>query len=59
MYICICKAITKKKIEEMIENGHDTRCKIAKKCGASTDCGTCTATIRQMCCKEDKAMAGN
>ncbi len=42
MYVCICKGITEKQIQEAItsRNSHNPK-EILKALGVGTDCGTC------------------
>ena len=40
MYICICKAISDKQLEEVAKTCHSTK-EICKKLGLGSECGSC------------------
>ncbi|MBK26773.1 MAG: glycoprotein [Halobacteriovorax sp.] len=40
MVICLCKGITDKKIEDLVEKGLPTK-EVLKKLGVGSDCGIC------------------
>lgn len=48
MYICICKQVTDKQIEQAIYDGANTLSAIKNTLGASTECGSCTGCIKDM-----------
>lgn len=48
MYICICKQITDKQIQEVICNGSATIAEIREKLGASSECGSCIDCLDEM-----------
>jgi len=41
MYICICKAITDTQIRAAVDNGDNSVCKLRKKFGLASSCGSC------------------
>ncbi len=41
MYICICKAITDTQIRAAVDNGVNSVCKLRKKFGLASSCGSC------------------
>ena len=41
MYICICKAITDTQIRAAVDNGANSVCKLRKKFGLASSCGSC------------------
>ncbi|MEC9414964.1 MAG: (2Fe-2S)-binding protein [Pseudomonadota bacterium] len=43
MYICICKAITDTQIRAAVDNGANSVCKLRKKFGLASSCGSCIA----------------
>ena len=45
MYICLCRAVTRKTIEAAIERGADSVEEIGQRCGAGTECGKCQPLI--------------
>lgn len=48
MIVCICKAVSGKDIEELIEKGHQDAQSLSAACGAGTDCGSCRGKIDKM-----------
>ena len=48
MYICVCKAVTDKQIQQAIHNGACTRRQLYQCTGAGDVCGKCNNHIRQM-----------
>ena len=48
MIVCVCKAVSDRKILQEIDNGATTMADIKKHCTAATDCGSCVPQIRQM-----------
>lgn len=48
MYVCVCKCVTNKEIEEHIKEGCDTIEKIQEACQAGTDCGICEEQIKNI-----------
>lgn len=48
MILCSCFAITETDIEAEISAGARTEQQIGEQCGAGTDCGGCSDTIRAM-----------
>lgn len=47
MYVCICKGITDKDIQEAAENGLDFR-RIRDDMGLATDCGQCCQDAKRL-----------
>lgn len=45
MYVCLCRAVTRKTIIEMIEAGARTVDEVADRCQAGTSCGHCVPTV--------------
>jgi bacterioferritin-associated ferredoxin len=42
MYVCICKGITEKQIQEAVNSRHSNNAKdVLKSLGVGSDCGTC------------------
>lgn len=48
MYICLCKQVTDKQIETAIQDGANSIKAIQEELGASTQCGCCMDTIKDM-----------
>jgi len=49
MYVCICKAVTEKILEECInKNSCVTVRHVSKNCQAGTQCGKCIPWIKKM-----------
>ncbi len=48
MYVCVCRAVTDKKVEEVIEHGAQTVDAVTRACGAGGDCGACREKIGEM-----------
>jgi bacterioferritin-associated ferredoxin len=57
MYVCVCKAVTKKSVECAIEDGAATREEVTKACGAGGDCGSCHRYIEKMIERRDGLVA--
>lgn len=47
MYICLCKGVTDREIEEKAVNGADYA-EIRRDLGVATDCGACGQTCKKM-----------
>jgi bacterioferritin-associated ferredoxin len=45
MYVCICKAVTEKDLEDTIAEGADSLLTIQEKCEAGRGCGCCLEKI--------------
>lgn len=48
MLVCICKAVSDRRIKEEVNRGARTLQQIRRACDAGTDCGSCTKQIRQI-----------
>jgi bacterioferritin-associated ferredoxin len=48
MYVCMCHAVTEKRVREEIAAGATTPRQIAGGCKAGTDCGSCVRRIQSM-----------
>jgi bacterioferritin-associated ferredoxin len=48
MYVCVCNAVTKKTVEEAIDDGARTREEVTRTCSAGGDCGSCHRYIERM-----------
>ena len=48
MLVCICKAVSDRRIREEVRRGNRTLQQIRRACDAGTDCGSCTKQIRQI-----------
>jgi bacterioferritin-associated ferredoxin len=47
MYLCICKAVSEKQVEDLLMKGRKSLDEISAECGAGTDCGTCRTRLEQ------------
>lgn len=54
MYVCLCHAITKKKLNLLIKNGCYSLDKLQKTCGLGKSCGTCLQTANQILLEQKK-----
>ena len=48
MYICLCNAVTDKKLKKMIKEGLTSLEEVAQKCGAGKNCGACRCAISDL-----------
>ena len=48
MYVCICRAVTLSRLEDLAASGVDTVDADERACGAGGDCGTCREDIRNV-----------
>jgi bacterioferritin-associated ferredoxin len=48
MYLCVCLAVTVSEVENVIEQGADTREAVTRACRAGGDCGACHGSIEAM-----------
>lgn len=48
MLVCICKAVSDRRIREEVRRGAKSLTQIRQACNAGTDCGSCTRQIRQI-----------
>jgi bacterioferritin-associated ferredoxin len=46
MYVCLCVGVTNQVVAETVDAGAGTTKKVAKECGAGSECGRCRRTIR-------------
>ncbi|MBK8395781.1 MAG: (2Fe-2S)-binding protein [Leptospiraceae bacterium] len=44
--VCLCKSVTEKQLIDAIENGCNTMEKLVEATHASTNCGTCSGSVR-------------
>ena len=60
MYVCVCRAVTDKQVNEVIESGAESVAEVTRACEAGGDCGACRQTIEDMiddhCCKRRLAV---
>ena len=56
MIVCLCKGVSDRTLEEVIDEGANTLKAVQKKCGAGGDCGSCRFHIAKMIAEqaEDK-----
>ncbi|MDT4332652.1 (2Fe-2S)-binding protein [Methylomonas sp. MED-D] len=48
MYICVCKAVTDRQVEQALNEGVCSRKQIMQCTGAGGVCGKCTASIKAL-----------
>lgn len=48
MIVCLCKGVSDRTIDEVIDRGARTVGQVARACGAGTDCGSCACQVREM-----------
>jgi len=47
MYVCLCKGITERQVQQAIDNGADYK-SLREELGVASDCGQCGNTCKQM-----------
>ncbi len=59
MIVCLCKGISDRTLEKIIDEGADSVAAVGRRCGAGTDCGSCKRHIAEMVAErcEDEAPA--
>ena len=58
MYICLCKAVTDKRIKEAIDAGCKSVRMVGGFCSAGTDCGSCVLEIKSIVDTEQSESEG-
>ena len=48
MIVCVCHALNDRHLQQCIDDGANSVAKLARKCGAGTDCGACVCELRAM-----------
>jgi bacterioferritin-associated ferredoxin len=48
MYVCVCRAVTEKSVNEAIDAGAQSVEAVTAACCAGDDCGACHGVIREM-----------
>jgi bacterioferritin-associated ferredoxin len=46
MYVCLCKGVTSQTVSDVVAQGASTTKKVAKACGAGSECGRCRRTVQ-------------
>lgn len=46
MYVCLCRGVTSQTVSDVVARGASTTKKVAKECGAGSDCGRCRRTVQ-------------
>lgn len=46
MYVCLCRGVTSQAVADAVAAGASTTKKVAKACGAGSDCGRCRRTVQ-------------
>jgi bacterioferritin-associated ferredoxin len=55
MYVCICNALTDRRIRGAIESGAGSLGAVYRTCGAAPQCGKCGEMIRSLLVANDEA----
>jgi bacterioferritin-associated ferredoxin len=55
MYVCLCKGVTNQAVADAIAAGASTTKKVAKACGAGSECGRCRRTVQAIIKAMDQA----
>jgi bacterioferritin-associated ferredoxin len=58
MIVCICKGLSEKAIQGVVQDGAQTVADIGAACGAGTDCGTCIGSLEELISEEKVAETG-
>jgi bacterioferritin-associated ferredoxin len=48
MYVCVCRAVTDRHVNQVIEGGARSVEAVTRACGAGGDCGACRGMIGDM-----------
>lgn len=48
MYICVCKAVTDRQIEQAVREGACSLRDLTRECGLGTGCGKCVPAAREV-----------
>lgn len=48
MFVCVCRAVTDRDIEEAVDNGVQHVEQLGELCGVGTGCGSCTAMAQEL-----------
>jgi bacterioferritin-associated ferredoxin len=48
MFVCLCRAVTRDQIEDVVDAGAVTVNAVRSACGAGGDCGGCRGEIREV-----------
>lgn len=58
MYVCICKAVSDKKIRSAVDNGACTLRDLSRELGVGTCCGKCVPAARELLAEALPAVPG-
>lgn len=47
MFICLCRGVSDRTVQQVIDEGACTVAEVGTRCGAGTDCGACHEAIEQ------------
>ena len=48
MILCVCKGVSDKKVQAVVDEGCETVKQVAAACSAGTDCGVCARAIHDL-----------
>ena len=57
MYVCICRAVTKRVVLATIQQGARSVDEVGRACGAGTDCGACRGCIEELIDEHNEQLA--
>lgn len=52
MIICMCKAITERRLRAAVQRADDEPVDVQRRCGAGTSCGACRAEVERIVLQE-------
>ncbi len=58
MYVCVCRAVTDREVQGVIERGACSVDEVTRACGAGGDCGACRGMIADMVEERSLVQAG-
>jgi bacterioferritin-associated ferredoxin len=47
MFLCLCRGVTDRTVQKIIDEGATTVAEVGARCGAGTDCGSCHEAIEE------------
>ena len=57
MFVCLCRVVADRQVEEAVQNGAQSIEEIGEACGAGTGCGACHEMLEDMLKKGNKSQA--
>ncbi|MBM4253620.1 MAG: hypothetical protein FJ146_16755 [Deltaproteobacteria bacterium] len=59
MVVCLCKGVSDKKINALLENGATCLRDVMASCKAGSDCGSCICQLKEMVQKSRQRLGGS